>query len=579
MHSAIGLRWLLVRRCRALVSGTARAGSTAAPSGRRRLPADGPGLAEFVAGSAAPAAPPPEGAELPVPLGATELEHGLGRRVLFVVHGCQMNVNDTEVAWAVLQQAGYQRAENISEADVVLIMTCSIREGAETKIWNKLENYKRLKASKGYTGSQFKVGVLGCMAERLRQRLVEADVGVDLVAGPDSYRHLPRLLAQPEDAGAAVHVQLSLEETYADVQPVRLDPHAPAAYVTIMRGCDNMCTYCIVPFTRGRERSRPLDSVVEEVRRLSEQGVREVTLLGQNVNSYRDTSGSERSSAEATRLAAGFSTVYRPKTGGTRFADLLSAVADVDPEMRVRFTSPHPKDFPDEVLRVIAERPNVCSCLHLPAQSGSSRVLADMRRGYTREAYLELVRHVRRMVPGVALTSDFIAGFCGETEADFEETLSLMREVGYQYCFLFAYSRREKTRAHHRLVDDVPPAEKQRRVAEMARLYRAMAQQLNTRQVGSTQIVLLERPSPRSPDSLLGRNDANVKVIVPRLWAGAPLAAGQYVAVEVTGASSEVLHGRPLERITLQEFARQHDPPSAPNELLGASPEASQCIA
>ncbi|XP_043219238.1 mitochondrial tRNA methylthiotransferase CDK5RAP1-like [Amphibalanus amphitrite] len=577
MHSAIGLRWLLVRRCRALVSGTARAASTAAPSGRRRLPADGPGLAEFVAGSAAPAAPPPEGAELPVPLGATELEHGLGRRVLFVVHGCQMNVNDTEVAWAVLQQAGYQRAENISEADVVFIMTCSIREGAETKIWNKLENYKRLKASKGYTGSQFKVGVLGCMAERLRQRLVEADVGVDLVAGPDSYRHLPRLLAQPEDAGAAVHVQLSLEETYADVQPVRLDPHAPAAYVTIMRGCDNMCTYCIVPFTRGRERSRPLDSVVEEVRRLSEQGVREVTLLGQNVNSYRDMSGS-RNSAKATRLAAGFSTVYRPKTGGTRFADLLSAVADVDPEMRVRFTSPHPKDFPDEVLRVIAERPNVCSCLHLPAQSGSSRVLADMRRGYTREAYLELVRHVRRMVPGVALTSDFIAGFCGETEADFEETLSLMREVGYQYCFLFAYSRREKTRAHHRLVDDVPPAEKQRRVAEMARLYRAMAQQLNTRQVGSTQLVLLERPSPRSPDSLLGRNDANVKVIVPRRWAGAPLAAGQYVAVEVTGASSEVLHGRPLERTTLQEFARQHDPPSAPNELLGDDPEASQCV-
>ena len=412
------------------------------------------------------------------------------------------------------------------------------------------------------------------MAERLRRRLVEADIGVDLVAGPDSYRHLPRLLAQPEDAGAAVHVQLSLEETYADVQPVRLDPHAPAAYVTIMRGCDNMCTYCIVPFTRGRERSRPLDSVVAEVRRLSEQGVKEVTLLGQNVNSYRDMSkvarprrsggdggrGGEKSGdgdVETTRLAAGFSTVYRPKTGGTRFADLLSAVADVDPEMRVRFTSPHPKDFPDEVLRVIAERPNVCSCLHLPAQSGSSRVLADMRRGYTREAYLALVRHVRRMVPGVALTSDFIAGFCGETEADFAETLSLMREVGYQYCFLFAYSRREKTRAHHRLVDDVPPEEKQRRVSEMAKLYRHMVQELNSRQLGSTQLVLLERPSPRSPEFLLGRNDANVKVIVPRQWSGTPLEPGRYVAVEVVGSSSEVLHGRPLETLTLQEFARQ----------------------
>ena len=416
------------------------------------------------------------------------------------------------------------------------------------------------------------------MAERLRRRLVEADVGVDLVAGPDSYRHLPRLLAQPEDAGAAVHVQLSLEETYADVQPVRLDPHAPAAFVTVMRGCDNMCTYCIVPFTRGRERSRPLDSVVAEVRRLSESGVREVTLLGQNVNSYRDTSRARGGAGdEATRLAAGFSTVYRPKTGGTRFADLLSAVADVDPEMRVRFTSPHPKDFPDEVLRAIAERPNVCSCLHLPAQSGSSRVLASMRRGYTREAYLSLVRRARRLVPGVALTSDFIAGFCGETEAEFGETLSLMRQVGYQYCFLFAYSRREKTRAHHRLVDDVPPAEKQRRVAEMARLYRAMAQQLNARQVGGTQLVLLERPSPRSAGALLGRNDANVKVIVPaRALPGAPLAAGQYVAVEVTGSSSEVLHGRPLERTTLQEFARQHGPPP---DLHAMGPEAEQCAA
>ncbi|XP_037078538.1 mitochondrial tRNA methylthiotransferase CDK5RAP1-like, partial [Pollicipes pollicipes] len=508
----------------------------------------------FLPSAPAAAATP---AEPDQPYLSPALEHGAGRRVHFEVHGCQMNVNDTEVAWAVLQEAGYARAGGLHDADVVLLVTCSIREGAEQKIWNKLDNFRRLKASRNYAGAQFKVGVLGCMAERLKHRLLEAEAGVDLVAGPDSYRHLPRLLAQPTEHGAAVHVLLSLDETYADVRPVRLDPHAPTAFVTVMRGCDNMCTYCIVPFTRGRERSRPLTSVVAEVRRLAAQGVREVTLLGQNVNSYRDLSGGGGCSEE-TRLASGFSTVYRPRAGGTRFAELLSAVADVDPEVRVRFTSPHPKDFPDEVLRVVAERPNVCSCLHLPAQSGSSRVLAAMRRGYTREAYLALVRHARRAVPGVAFTSDFIAGFCGESEADFEDTLSLLREVRYHYCYLFAYSRREKTRAHHRLTDDVPADEKQRRVARLTRLYRELVLDVNRAQLGQRQLVLLERASRRSPRFLIGRNDANVKVIVPREHGTLALAAGQYAAVEVVDCSSEVLHAVPLERTTLQEFHRQH---------------------
>jgi len=567
MHMAGGLCRLLLRRAGLRHPHKARWTASYPPpttigSAARHL-SDGPGLEHFLSAET-PAATPALSAEPedPPPYLTAGLESGAGRRVLLEVHGCQMNVSDAEVAWSVLRDAGYTRATTLRDADVALIVTCSIRDGAEQKIWNKLANYRRLKASAGYSGVQFRVGVLGCMAERLKQRLVEADAGVDLVVGPDSYRHLPRLLAQPPDHGAAVHVLLSLDETYADVRPVRLNPDSPSAFVTIMRGCDNMCTYCIVPFTRGRERSRPLASVREEVRRLSEQGVKEVTLLGQNVNSYRDLSQGtkkDQKEGEVTKLASGFSTVYRPRAGGTRFADLLEAVADVDPELRVRFTSPHPKDFPDEVLRVIAERDNVCSCLHLPAQAGSSRVLAAMRRGYTREAYLDLVRHVRNVIPNVAITTDMMVGFCGETEADFEETLSLLRAVGYQYAWLFAYSQREKTRAYHRLEDDVPPEVKQRRLAEMARLYRELVLEVNRTHVGRTQLVLTERPSKRSQEALVGRNDANVKVIVPRRTAdGEVLGVGEYVAVEVASCSSEVLHARPLGVTTLQAFRREY---------------------
>ncbi|XP_022264730.1 mitochondrial tRNA methylthiotransferase CDK5RAP1 isoform X5 [Canis lupus familiaris] len=330
------------------------------------------------------------------------------------------------------------------------------------------------------------------MAERLKEEILNREKMVDILAGPDAYRDLPRLLAVAESGQQAANVLLSLDETYADVMPVQTSPSATSAFVSIMRGCDNMCSYCIVPFTRGRERSRPVASILEEVRKLSEQGLKEVTLLGQNVNSFQDSSEVQFNNAVSTNLSRGFSTNYKPKKGGLRFTYLLDQVSRVDPEMRIRFTSPHPKDFPDEVLQLIHERDNICKQIHLPAQSGSSRVLEAMRRGYSREAYVELIHHIRESIPGVSLSSDFIAGFCGETEEDHLQTVSLLREVQYNMGFLFAYSMRQKTRAYHRLKDDVPEEVKLRRLEELITVFREEATKANMASVGSTQLVLVE---------------------------------------------------------------------------------------
>ncbi|KAJ8385343.1 hypothetical protein AAFF_G00190590 [Aldrovandia affinis] len=368
---------------------------------------------------------------------------GNSRKVYFETYGCQMNVNDTEIAWSILQRKGYLRTSELSQADVVLLVTCSIREKAEQTIWNRLQQLTSLKKRRSKVHGPLKIGILGCMAERLKTELLEREKLVDVLAGPDAYRDLPRLLALAQGGQRASNVLLSLEETYADVMPVHHAPQGHRAFVSIMRGCDNMCSYCIVPFTRGRERSRPVSSILEEVRILSDQGVKEVNLLGQNVNSYRDTSEEQFCGTEPAKLSRGFSTVYRARKGGLRFADLLDRVSLINPEMRVRFTSPHPKDFPDEVLHLIQERGNICKQIHLPAQSGSSKVLQAMRRGYTREAYLELVANIRKIIPGVSLSSDFIAGFCGETEEDHQQTLCLLREVRYSVGFLFAYSMRK----------------------------------------------------------------------------------------------------------------------------------------
>lgn len=478
-----------------------------------------------------------------------------------------MNVNDTEVAWSVLRDAGFEKSNSADEADVVLIMTCAIREGAEGKIWSRINHLKAIKKRRqAGTSGPLQIGILGCMAERLKEKLVEKEKAVDIVAGPDSYRDLPRLLALAHAGQVGVNVQLSLDETYADVVPVRLNENSKSAFVSIMRGCNNMCSYCIVPFTRGRERSRPLATILDEVRALSDQGVKEVTLLGQNVNSYRDTSSEsqaliERSRSGAAPLSKGFRTIYKLPSGGLRFADLLDRVSQVDPEMRIRFTSPHPKDFPDEVLEVIRERDNICKQIHLPAQSGNNAVLERMRRGYTREAYLDLVHRIRDVLPGVALTSDFICGFCGETEEAHQDTMTLVDQVQYSVAYVFPYSLREKTHAHRRLEDDVPLDVKRRRVGEVLAVFRHRVKELFDQQVGSHQLVLVEGESRRSSEDMAGRNDNNTKVIFPRTHVPEYLPSsvkreiqpGDYIVVKIQDCSSQVFKGIPLYITSLQE--------------------------
>lgn len=324
----------------------------------------------------------------PIPYIAPETLRGQKRKVFLEVYGCQMNTNDTEIVWSILKAHEYHRTVNLKEADIVLMMTCAIREGAEDTVWNRLKHLRLLKRKRETSGEKpLQIGVLGCMAERLKKQLVEKEHSVDVVAGPDAYKDLPRLLAIGQRGQKAINVLLSLDETYADVVPVKLDRKSKTAFVSIMRGCDNMCSYCIVPFTRGKERSRPIKSIREEVLQLENEGIREITLLGQNVNSYRDTSDGSLEDApkEATLLAPGFRTVYKSKVGGLRFAELLTELAEAVPEMRIRFTSPHPKDFPVDVLETIGKYPNICNSLHLPAQSGNTQVLERMRRGYTRE--------------------------------------------------------------------------------------------------------------------------------------------------------------------------------------------------
>nr|CAI5853974.1 unnamed protein product [Callosobruchus analis] len=450
-----------------------------------------------------------------------------------------MNVNDAEIVLSILKDNDFEPTKDLIEADVILILTCAIRDSAEEKIWGRLDFLKGIKR----TRRKKLTGLLGCMAERLKNKVLESTDMVDLVAGPDSYRDLPRLLALTDNNQKSVNVLLSLDETYADITPVRLNENSVSAFVSIMRGCDNMCTYCIVPFTRGRERSRPVSSILKEVEQLAEKGVKEVTLLGQNVNSYR--------------------TVYKPKRGGLRFADLLDRVARVNPEMRIRFTSPHPKDFPDEVVQMIADHPNICKNLHMPAQSGNSEVLERMRRGYTREAYLELVHSIRRKLPDkVSLSSDFICGFCGESDEEFEDTLTLMDEVRFNQSYLFAYSMRERTTAHRRFKDDVPADVKQRRLERMIQLHRQHALKLNTAQIGKNHLVLIEGLSKKSKQYFQGRNDQNVRVILPanemvpwRDGGGArEIRSGDYVAVYVNAANSQTLKGIPLYLTSLEDF-------------------------
>ncbi|KAI2506995.1 Uncharacterized protein family UPF0004 [Fragilaria crotonensis] len=491
-------------------------------------------------------------------------------------YGCQMNVSDSDIVRALLLESGMTEVFTEPEAAVLLTNTCAIREGAEQKVWHRLRDIKAHQQQnlKQAPPRRRVVGVLGCMAERLKHDLLQ-DGLADLVVGPDAYRDLPRLIdiLLQDDEETAVNVQLSLEETYADVRPVRTNSQAVSAFVSVMRGCNNMCSYCVVPFTRGRERSRPFDSIVSEVKQLLEEGnVKEVVLLGQNVNSYHDRSEAAiQSKPQADYITSndGFSNLYRLRGGaGYYFADLVDAVSRLSPELRVRFTSPHPKDYPPELLQLMAERSNVCSQLHMPAQSGNTAVLERMRRGYSRDAYLQLIEDVRSTIPDVAISSDFISGFCGETEEEHQDTLSLMEAIEYDQAFMFAYSMRGKTHAHRSMEDDVPEDIKSRRLQEVIDVFRNKVQLRNDRvEVGQLRLVLVEGESKKSTienPRWSGRTDQNKRVVFSKEPCFESIAndvrvdlePGDYAVVKISEARGHTLRGRALWRTTLQEFSQ-----------------------
>ena len=436
-----------------------------------------------------------------------------GKKLFIETYGCQMNVADSEVIASVMQMAGYTPARTLDEADAVFMNTCSIRDNAEQKIWNRLDYFHALKKKR----PRLIVGVVGCMAERVKDELIEHH-GVDLVAGPDAYLSLPDLIAQVEAGQKAINVELSTTETYRDVVPARICGNHISGFVSIMRGCNNFCTYCIVPYTRGRERSRDVESILREVADLRQKGYKEVTLLGQNVNSYRFT---------------------RPDGTVVTFPQLLRTVAQAAPDMRIRFTTSHPKDMSDDTLHVIAEEPNVCRHIHLPVQSGSSRILKLMNRKYDREWYLERVAAIRRIIPDCGLSTDIFSGFHSETEEDHQQSLSLMEECAYDSAFMFKYSERPGTFASKHLPDDVPEEVKVRRLEEIIALQNRLSAESNARCVGRVYEVLAEGTSKRSRDQLFGRTEQNRVVVFDR----GTHRVGDLVTVRITEATSATLKG------------------------------------
>ena len=429
-------------------------------------------------------------------------------KVYIETYGCQMNVNDSEVILSILQDAGYALTENIEEADVILANTCSIRDNAEQRIWGRIDQFKiQKKKREGVV-----IGIVGCMAERLKDKLLTA---VDLVAGPDSYRSLPSLLEAVAPGTPQINVLLSHEETYAEISPVRLDKNGVSAFISIMRGCNNVCSYCVVPYTRGAERSRDPETILREAQELFENGYKEITLLGQNVDSYR----------------------WENPKGNVSFAQLLEAVAKISPELRVRFSTSHPKDISDEVIYTMAMYENICKHIHLPVQSGSSKMLEKMRRKYNREWYLERVKKIRSVIPDCGLTTDVIAGFCGETEQDHQDTLTLMEEVVFDSAFMFAYSERPGTLASRKYPDDIPYETKTARLNEIIALQGRMSLKSNEKEIGKIQKVLVEGPSKKNPDELCGRASSNKMCVFPSRGEK----AGAYCYVQVESVTSATL--------------------------------------
>ena len=441
----------------------------------------------------------------------------IGDKKLFIeTYGCQMNVADSEVVASIMQMDGYEMTDKIEEADAIFVNTCSVRDNAEQKIYGRLQYFQSLKRKK----KSLIIGVLGCMAERVKEELIEVHKA-DLVVGPDAYLDLPNLVGAVEKGEKAINVELSTQETYKDVIPLKLGGVHISGFVSIMRGCNNFCTYCIVPYTRGRERSRDIDSILNEIRDMRDQGFKEVTLLGQNVNSY----------------------LFEKEGESISFPVLLERVALEAPEMRIRFTTSHPKDMSDDTLRVIAKYDNICKMIHLPAQSGSSRILKVMNRKYTREWYLDRIAAIRRIIPDCAISTDLFCGFHSETEEDYQETLTLMREVGYDSAFLFKYSERPGTYASKNLPDTVSEEEKVRRLQGMIDLQNQLSEESNKRDIGKVFEVLIEGFSKRSREQLFGRTSQNKVVIFDKK----NYRVGQFIKVKINRASSATLFGEPVE--------------------------------
>ncbi|MBX3163688.1 MAG: tRNA (N6-isopentenyl adenosine(37)-C2)-methylthiotransferase MiaB [Bacteroidetes bacterium] len=425
-----------------------------------------------------------------------------GKKLFLESYGCQMNFSDSEIVASILIDKGYSTTQNYKEADLILVNTCAIRDNAENRVRQRLQDYKKIKKS----NPDALIGVLGCMAERLKSQFLEQEKLVDMVVGPDAYRDLPNLIEQAETGQKAINVILSKEETYADIAPVRLDKNGVSAFVSIMRGCDNMCSFCVVPFTRGRERSRDPQSIVKECKEAFDAGYREVTLLGQNVDSYLWSGGGLKKEI----------LTEEQKAASTNFAQLMEMVALINPDLRVRFSTSHPKDMTDDVLQIMAKYENICNNIHLPVQSGSSRVLDMMNRGYSREWYLERIAAIKKILPDCGISTDIITGFCSETEDEHQETLSLMREVGYDYAYMFSYSERPKTLAERKYKDDVPENVKNRRLSEVVNLQRENSSIKTAQGVGKVHRVLIEGFSKKSEEMLMGRNSQNMVVVFPK---------------------------------------------------------------
>ena len=440
-------------------------------------------------------------------------------------YGCQMNFSDSEVVASIMSKKGYNTTRNIDDADVVLINTCSIRDNAEKRVRNRLTEFKKKKSD----NPDMVVGILGCMAERLKKSLLEQEKLVDLVAGPDAYRDLPNLIDEVGTGQRAVNVLLSRDETYADISPVRLDKGGVSAFVTIMRGCDNMCSFCVVPFTRGRERSRDPQTIVQECTELFNNGYREVTLLGQNVDSYRWNITNKGE-------------IKDPKLPTVNFAQLMEMVAKVSPELRVRFSTSHPKDMTDDVLHAMAKYENLCNYIHLPVQSGNSDVLKRMNRGYSREWYLQRIEAIHKIIPDCAISTDVISGFCGETEAEHKDTLSLMDSVKYDFAYMFKYSERPKTLAERKFEDDIPDAVKSKRLSEIIDKQLKFSLASNQKRIGLVEKVLIEGESKRSNEHMCGRTSRNSMVVFPK----GNGKKGQYVNVKITDCTSATLIGKEI---------------------------------